>query len=173
MGRCWFALSSLQCTRPSILSFLLSIAIFDEGIFFRSVSRLPRSPGLVQFHRGRPDPPGSCVAQWRKKEAPTDQNKRNDLSDETGDVPEGTAKPDYKGRMRSATTFRVAGLRMHSETKCRAARQRCRECRAKDKGRTREIVQPLQEGSSCASEYQMYAVQHTIQSYLCVPKTHG
>ena len=144
-----------------------------KDFFFPGYPGCPGQPGSSSF---------TGVAQIRrahashnggKKEAPTDQNKRNDLSDETGEVPEGTAKPDYKGRMRSATTFRVAGLRMHSETKCRAGRQRCRECRAKDKGRTREIVQPLQEGSSCASEYQMYAVQHTIQSYLCLPKTHG
>ena len=144
-----------------------------KDFYFPGYPGCPGQPGSSSFTRLAQIRRAHASHNGEKKEAPADQNKRNDLSDETGEVPEGTAKPDYKGRMRSATTFRVAGLRMHSETKCCTGGQRCRECRAKDKGRTREIVQPLQEGSSCASEYQMYAVQHTIQSYLCVPKTHG
>ena len=135
---------------------------------------------------GCPGQPGSSsftgVAQIRrahtshnggKKEAPTDQHKRNDLSDETGEVLEGTAKPDYQGRMRSATTFRVAGLRMHSETNCSAAGQQCRESRANESDSTRTTVQPLQDCSSQVSDYQMSALQHTIQSRHVSQKQHG
>ena len=96
---------------------------------------------------------------------------------ETCEVPDVTARPDYKGnrgRMRSATKGRVAGLRMHSEipraSAC-AARQQCRECKAKESERTREtpkrtrtIVQPLQDCPIFAVS--LPALPFTIQSCL-------
>ena len=135
--------------------------MFMQSFLFKATDsnqQPPRSTGLVKLYRARPGPPGSS------------HNGINTLG--TCDVPEVTARPEYTGRMRC----RVAGFRMHSETHCRAAGRHCRDGRANGferawntqnmlhKRTTSKIVQPLQDCPRHVPDWQMSAMQRTLQS---------